>query len=184
MLLLLQVLADCLTIMEKKGRLDGLKIVFVGDGNNIVHSWMRMAIRFKFEFVLVCPPGYTPQENTVTATRAAGASVTITHDASAVKGADVIYTDVWASMGQKEEKAIREKAFGAYQVNEAMMQLAGPQALFMHCLPAERGYEVSNGVMESTASVVFQQAENRMHAQIGILMWALGPAGSTVALGQ
>lgn len=173
-----QVLADALTISERKGRLDGLKVVFVGDGNNIVHSWMRLASRFKFQFVLVCPPNYTPDPVTVAHCQAAGADITVTHDvASGVRGADVIYTDVWASMGQKEQTEIRKVAFKEYQVNEALMAVAGEKALFMHCLPAERGLEVTDGVIESQASIVWQQAENRMHAQNGILLHCVQQTG-------
>ncbi|PNH10416.1 Ornithine carbamoyltransferase, chloroplastic [Tetrabaena socialis] len=164
-------MADALTIIERKGRIEGTKIVYVGDGNNIVHSWLRLAMRLSFEFVCVCPPGYEPCQSTVDGARAAGLStITITSDINAVKGADVIYTDVWASMGQKESLDTRKIDFAPYQVNEALMALAGPQALFMHCLPAERGLETTDGVMEAPTSVVFQEAENRMHAQNGILL--------------
>ncbi|KAG2452655.1 hypothetical protein HYH02_002888 [Chlamydomonas schloesseri] len=169
-----QIMADALTLLERKGRIEGTKVVYVGDGNNIVHSWLRLATRLSFEFVCVCPPGYEPCPSTVEGAKAAGvSSITITSDINAVKGADVIYTDVWASMGQKETIEERKIAFAPYQVNEKLMALAGAQALFMHCLPAERGLETTDGVMESPQSVVFQEAENRMHAQNGILMHCL-----------
>ncbi|KAG2494604.1 hypothetical protein HYH03_007369 [Edaphochlamys debaryana] len=168
-----QILADAMTLLERKGRIEGTKVVYVGDGNNIVHSWMRLAMRLSFEFVCVCPPGYEPCPSTVEGARAAGANISVTSDINAVKGADVIYTDVWASMGQKESIDTRKIDFASYQVNEQLMALAGPQALFMHCLPAERGLETTDGVMEAPYSVVFQEAENRMHAQNGILLHCL-----------
>jgi len=170
-----QIMADVMTIIEKKGRFEGLKVVYVGDGNNMVHSWLRLATRFSFEFVCVCPPGYEPDAATVAYAQAAGKSqISISHDPlNAVKGADVVYTDVWASMGQKETIDVRKRDFSDFQVNEALMARAGEQAIFMHCLPAERGLETTDGVMESKASVVFQEAENRMHAQNGILLHCL-----------
>lgn len=170
-----QTMADVLTIIEKKGKFEGLKVVYVGDGNNIVHSWLRLAMRIPYEFVCICPPGYEPDEVTVQAAKDAGkSSILITNDINAVKGADVVYTDVWASMGQKETIVTRKNDFKDYQVNEALMALAGPGALFMHCLPAERGLECTDGVMEAPYSVVFQQAENRMHAQNGVMLHCLG----------
>jgi len=170
-----QIMADVLTIIEKKGQFEGLKVVYVGDGNNMVNSWMRLATRFSFEFVCCCPLGYEPDQATLEYAQKAGKSkVSVSHDpVTAVKGADVIYTDVWASMGQKETLDAKKRDFADFQVNEAMMARAGPGALFMHCLPAERGLETTDGVMESAASVVFQEAENRMHAQNGILLHCL-----------
>lgn len=173
-----QIMADVLTITEVKGKFEGLKLAYVGDGNNMVHSWLRLAARIPYEFVCICPPGYEPDEATVQLAKAAGiSSVTVTNDRNAVKGADVIYTDVWASMGQKDtlEKKLRD--FGPYQVNEDMMRLAGPQCTFMHCLPAERGLECTDAVIESAASVVFQEAENRMHAQNGIMLHCMESIG-------
>lgn len=169
-----QIMADVLTITEVKGRFEGLKVAYVGDGNNMVHSWLRLAARIPYEFVCICPPGYEPDEATVQLAKDAGLSnITITSDKNAVKGADVIYTDVWASMGQKEELETRKKAFGPYQVDEELLKLAGSSCTFMHCLPAERGLECTDGAIESAASVVFQQAENRMHAQNGVLLHCL-----------
>lgn len=166
-----QIMADVLTITEVKGKFEGLKVVYVGDGNNMVHSWLRLAAVIPYEFVCVCPPGYEPDADTVALAKAAGiSSITVTSDRNAVKGADVIYTDVWASMGQKDTLEQKKRDFGPYQVNEDMMALAGPQCTFMHCLPAERGLECTDGVIESAASVVFQEAENRMHAQNGIML--------------
>ena len=170
-----QIMADVLTIIEKKGKFEGLKVVYVGDGTNMVHSWLRLSTRLSFEFVCVCPPGYEPDPATVAMAKAAGVSkISISHDPlTAVKGADVLYTDVWASMGQKDTLDQKLKDFKGFSVNEELMAAAGPQAIFMHCLPAERGLETTDGVMESKASVVFQQAENRMHAQNGILLHCL-----------
>lgn len=173
-----QIMADILTVWEHLGRYEDVKIVYVGDGNNIVHSWLRLAARFRLDFVCACPVGFEPDPATVELARAAGLStITISHDAmDAVRNADVVYTDVWASMGQKDEADFRRKKFQGFQVNEALMAAAGPQCKFMHCLPAERGVECTAGVVESAASIVFDQAENRMHAQNGIMIHAMGRA--------
>jgi len=171
-----QIMADILTIREHFGRYEDLKVVYVGDGNNIVHSWLRLAARFKLDFVCACPQGFEPDQDTIDLVRASGVSgITVSHDPmEAVKGADVVYTDVWASMGQKEEAEIRKQKFAGFQVDAAMMTAAGPQAKFMHCLPAERGIECSAEVVESPASIIFDQAENRMHAQNGVMIHAMG----------
>jgi len=167
-----QIMADISTILEHRGNLDDPKIVYVGDGNNIVNSWLKLSERLSLDFVCACPEGYEPDEDTVNSAREAGISnITITHDLkSAVKDADVIYTDVWASMGQKDEAEAREKLFADFQVNEDIMNLTGKDTYFMHCLPAERGREVTDGVMEADYSIVFDQAENRMHAQNAIMV--------------
>ena len=167
-----QVLSDCLTLIEHRGRLDGLRIAFLGDGNNVANSWIEAAARFGFHFLLACPPGYEPDAETVRQAQAAGASVTITHrpDDAAAK-ADVLYTDVWASMGQEEEAAARKQAFQPYQLNERILRLAKRDALAMHCLPAHRGEEITSEVMDGPQSIVFDQAENRLHVQKGILVW-------------
>ena len=171
-----QIMADILTIYEHRVNLDNMKIVYVGDGNNIVHSWLHLAARIPFHFTCVCPEGFEPDPEPIKLVEAAGIStVEITHDPKAgVVGADVVYTDVWASMGQKEEAAEREKIFANFQVNSAMMNSTGKETLFMHCLPAERGREVTDAVMESTNSIVFDQAENRMHAQNAIMVKIAG----------
>ncbi|XP_024384926.1 ornithine transcarbamylase, chloroplastic [Physcomitrium patens] len=171
-----QIMADVLTINEFIGSIEGLKVVYVGDGNNMVHSWLRLAAVFPFHFVCACPKGYEPDAATVERARRAGVSrIEISHDPTeAVKGANVIYADVWASMGQKEDAGNRKKVFQGFQVNEALMKSAGPQAYFMHCLPAERGVEVTDGVIEGPKSIVFPQAENRMHAQNAIMLHCLG----------
>jgi ornithine carbamoyltransferase len=169
-----QVLSDCFTLVERRGRLDGVRVAFIGDGNNMVHSWMDAAARLGFDFVLACPPGYEP-DSTIVAE--AGAHVTVTHDvAAAARGADVIYTDVWTSMGQEAEAKTRRRAFAPYQVNERVVRLARPDAIVMHCLPAHRGEEITDDVLDGPQSVVFDQAENRLHVQKAIMVWLLGLA--------
>ena len=167
-----QIMADIFTVWENLNDIDGAKIVYMGDGNNIVHSWLHLSMRFPLDFVCCCPEDYEPDVELVNQAKESGVSkITITNDpVSAVSGADVIYTDVWASMGQKEEAEEREKAFKNFQVNERLMSLTGKDTLFMHCLPAERDREVTDGVMESDNSIVFDQAENRMHVQNAIMI--------------
>ena len=167
-----QIMADIFTVWEHLNDIDGAKIVYMGDGNNIVHSWLHLSMRFSLDFVCCCPEDYEPDVELVNQAKESGVSkITITNDpVSAVSGADVIYTDVWASMGQKEEAEEREKAFKNFQVNEKLMSLTGKDTLFMHCLPAERDREVTDGVMESDNSIVFDQAENRMHVQNAIMI--------------
>ena len=173
-----QALADVLTIRERFGTLKGLKLTFIGDGNNVAQSLMLTAVRLGMDFALGCPPGYTPDPDIVSQAEGlaavSGASVRITHDAAeALGGAHAVYTDVWASMGQEQEAAKRKKAFHAYQVNEELFAQARPDAVFMHCLPAKRGEEVTDPVIESPRSVVFQEAENRLHAQKALLLMML-----------
>eukprot|EP00877_Chromochloris_zofingiensis_P003575 jgi/Chrzof1/13218/Cz07g25030.t1 len=170
-----QIMGDALTIQEHIGDIENVKIAYIGDGNNIVHSWLRLACRIPLEFVCACPEGYEPDESTVQMAKDAGISqVSVTHDPhEAATGADVLYTDVWASMGKKDEAEDRKAKFKNFQVNKELMSLAKPKAIFMHCLPAERGNEVTDEVMESKQSVVFDQAENRMHAQNGIMLHCL-----------
>ena len=171
-----QIMADMFTILEHRGHLDDLKVVYVGDGNNIVHSWLRLAQRLPFHFVCACPEDYEPDADTLAATRQAGLSeVEISHDPmAAVKNADVVYTDVWASMGQKDQAEERKARFAGFQVDDALMAATGKKSLFMHCLPAERGVETTDSVIESEASIVFDEAENRMHAQNAILLKICG----------
>jgi ornithine carbamoyltransferase len=167
-----QVLSDCFTLRERRGKLDGLRVVFVGDGNNMVHSWMDAAALLGFDFVLACPPGFEPDPAILAE---AGKRVSVTHDArAAVRGADVVYTDVWTSMGQEAEAEARRKAFRPYQVNEQLVSVAAADALIMHCLPAHRGEEITDGVLDGPQSVVFDQAENRLHVQKAIMVWLLG----------
>ncbi len=173
-----QIMADILTIREHRGHLEDLKVVYVGDGNNVVHSWLNLAVRLPFHFVCACPEGFVPDKDTVKRARAAGRSqIDISHDpGAAVIDADVIYTDVWASMGQKHELEERLKYFQPFQVNDDLMAATGRETFFMHCLPAERGREVTDSVMESAASIVFDQAENRMHAQNAVMLKIAGKA--------
>ena len=168
-----QIICDILTIWEHKGSLDNLKICYMGDGNNIVHSWLQLASRLPMDFVCCGPEGFEPDLETVKMVQdSASSSFQLSHDPiSAVRDTDVIYTDVWASMGQKEEATEREKVFAPYQVNKDLINNTGKDTLFMHCLPAERGREVTDEVMESKNSIVFDQAENRMHAQNAIMVY-------------
>ncbi len=173
-----QALADIQTIRERFGKLRGLKLTFVGDGNNVAHSLMISSLRLGMDFALACPEGYSPNPDIVTQAEslaaATGAKLTITNrTAEALAGAHAVYTDVWASMGQEQEGAIRRRDFRAYQVNDALFAMARPDAIFMHCLPAKRGEEVTDSVIESNRSVVFDQAENRLHAQKALLLMML-----------
>jgi len=170
-----QAMADYLTIWEVKGRLQDVKVAFVGDGNNVAHSLLFGGAQVGADIRIASPAGYEPQQDAVAWARErasqTGGSVTVTNDPrEAVAGADIVYTDVWASMGQESEAEQRRDAFRPYQVNSDLFQLAKPDALFMHCLPAHRGEEVTTDVIDSDRSVVFQQAENRLHVQKAILI--------------
>ena len=171
-----QIMADIFTIYEHRGNLNEMKVVYVGDGNNIVHSWLRLASRIPLHFTCICPEGFEPDTKTISLIKEAGLSTfELSHDPQKdIIDADVIYTDVWASMGQKDEVETREKAFADFQVNSSMLNSTGKNTLFMHCLPAERGREVTDKVMESSNSIVFDQAENRMHAQNAIMVMLAG----------
>jgi ornithine carbamoyltransferase len=167
-----QVLADLFTLVERRKALDELRIAFVGDGNNVVHSWLEAATRYRFTFALACPQGYEPDAAILAECRAQGATIEITNDvAGAVHNADVVYTDVWTSMGQEDEAAARRARFAPYQVNDDVMRRAAPGALVMHCLPAHRGEEISASVLEGPQAVVFDQAENRLHLQKALMVW-------------
>jgi ornithine carbamoyltransferase len=173
-----QALADMQTLREHFGPLKGFKLAFVGDGNNVAHSLMLSALRIGMDFSLACPQGYLPNPDIVAEAEGlaalSGAALIITHDpAKAVDSAHAVYTDVWASMGQEQEAVKRKKAFHLFQVNDALFALARPDAVFMHCLPAKRGEECTDSVMESPRSVVFDQAENRLHAQKALLLMML-----------
>jgi ornithine carbamoyltransferase len=169
-----QVLADCLTLMEHKGDLKGLKIAFVGDGNNMVHSWMEAAEKLPIAFSVACPKGYEPNREIEQRALKNGARITVTQSVEeAVRGADAVYTDVWASMGQEEETAARLKAFQRYQVNERVVAMAKKHAVVMHCLPAHRGQEITHEVLEGPQCIAFDQAENRLHVQKAIMVWLL-----------
>ena len=171
-----QVMSDIFTIWEARGSLEDLKVTYVGDGNNIVHSWLHLAQKFPMEFVCACPENYEPNSNTVNGSSGAGiSSVSVSHDpTNSVKNTDVVYTDVWASMGQKDEAEMREKIFQPFQVNGDLMAATGKNTLFMHCLPAERGREVTDEVIEADYSIVFEQAENRLHVQNAIMVTIAG----------
>ena len=171
-----QVMSDIFTIWETRGSLDDLKVTYVGDGNNIVHSWLHLAQKFPMEFVCACPENYEPNSKTVNGSSGAGvSSVSVSHDPmNSVKNTDVVYTDVWASMGQKDEAEMREKIFQPFQVNGDLMAATGKNTLFMHCLPAERGREVTDEVIEADYSIVFEQAENRLHVQNAIMVTLAG----------
>ncbi len=170
-----QIVADLMTIKEKKGGFRGLKLAYVGDGNNVAHSLMLGAAIVGMDFYIACPEGYEPKKEIVGEARKianeTGAKIVITHDpVEAVKDADIVYTDVWVSMGDEAEKEIRLKVFRPYQVNEELVRHAKSNYIFMHCLPAHRGYEVTDDVIDSRNSVVFDEAENRLHAQKAILL--------------
>lgn len=170
-----QVLADLLTTIEHKGSLAGLKLAYIGDGNNMAHSLMYGCAKAGMHCAVATPENYTCDEDVVKNAMAdfaeAGTSLTITTDPKeAIKDADVVYTDTWVSMGQEEEKAERLKVFMPYQVNSELFSYAKPDALFMHCLPAYRGFEVTEDVIDGPNSVIFDEAENRLHAQKAVLV--------------
>jgi len=171
-----QIMADIFTIWEQRENLDNLQITYVGDGNNIVHSWIHLAERIPMKFICACPEGYDPNNEIVQRCNEVGlSSIEVLHDPFvAVKGADVVYTDVWASMGQKDETEERINQFQQFQVNEELMEATGKHTLFMHCLPAVRGREVTDGVLEADYSIVFDEAENRMHVQNAIMVKLAG----------
>ena len=169
-----QVIADLITIKEHKGTNKGLKFAYVGDGNNMVHSLMIGGAKAGMNVAIASPEGYLPNAEVVAYAKEQaalnGVSITITQDPfEAVADADVVYTDTWASMGQEAEKEIRAKIFAPYQINQKLLDAAKKDAIVMHCLPAYRGYEITNEVIEGAQSVVFDEAENRMHAHKAIL---------------
>ncbi|MCZ6624842.1 MAG: ornithine carbamoyltransferase [Deltaproteobacteria bacterium] len=169
-----QVLADCFTLLEHKGKLEGLKIAFIGDGNNMVHSWMEAAEKFSFSFALACPKGYEPNPEIVAPAAKKDGRIVITHHVEeAVRGANVIYTDVWTSMGKESELETRRRIFQGYQVNESVVAMADRDAVVMHCLPAHRGEEITGEVLDGPRAIVFDQAENRLHVQKAIMVWLL-----------
>ena len=167
-----QIMADIFTILEHKGNLENLKISYVGDGNNIVHSWLMLAQKIPIHFSVACPEGFEPDADLLKKVKDIGiSSVEVVHDAYvSVKDADVVYTDVWASMGQKEEAEKRRQLFSKFQINDQLMNATGKHTFFMHCLPAERGVEVTDTVCDADYSIIFDQAENRMHAQNAIML--------------
>jgi ornithine carbamoyltransferase len=177
-----QALSDCLTLRERWGSLRGRTIAYVGDGNNVAVSLAHAAAMSGAHIHVASPDGYQLSDAAVhqaTGVARYGARLRLfTDPADAVAGADAIYTDTWTSMGQEAEAELRRQVFSAYQVNDALMSLAKPGALFMHCLPAHRGEEVTADVFESPASIVFDQAENRLHCQKALLMMLLAPASA------
>lgn len=166
-----QLLADVMTWTECRGSVQGKTAVWIGDGNNMCHSWINAARQFDFQLRICCPEGYDPRQDIVAA---AGDRVTILRDPQeAVNGADLITTDVWASMGQEEEQAKREKDFAGFQVTEALLDQAASDALFLHCLPAHRGEEISTTLLDDPRAVVWQEAGNRLHAQKALIEFLL-----------
>ncbi|HEY8515213.1 MAG TPA: ornithine carbamoyltransferase [Candidatus Binatia bacterium] len=168
-----QVLADLMTLREKRGDLSKLTVAFIGDGNNVVNSWLNAAALFGLRFRLACPPGYEPNREILErAQRMQPGKIEILHDpVEAARGADAIYTDTWVSMGQEAETQVRRVAFAGYQVNAALLQHAREDVLVMHCLPAHRGEEITSDVLDGPHSVVLDQAENRLHAQKAVMVW-------------
>jgi ornithine carbamoyltransferase len=166
-----QVLSDLMTVIEYKGGYENLKIAWVGDGNNVAHSWINAAAVLGLHLTLACPPGYKPRPEILESSLQTGiGKITVTEDPfKAVQDADVVYTDVWASMGQEDEHSKRRKIFKPYQLREELVEKAAPDAIVMHCLPAHRGEEISEGVLEGPRSVVWDQCENKMHMNRAIL---------------
>ena len=166
-----QVLSDVMTVIEKKGDITNLKVAWIGDANNMANSWIQAAAKLGFELVLACPAGYDPQADLLNeAQQEPGARISVVrHPAAAVSGADVINTDVWASMGQEEEQAERLTVFKDYQVDNALLAKAKAGCIVLHCLPAHRGEEIAEEVLEGPQCVAFDQAENKMHIHKAIL---------------
>ena len=174
-----QAVADYFTLLEKKGRLEGLKLCYVGDGNNVVHSLALGAAKLGVHFTAACPEGYLPRQDVIELAREdallTGAKIEVVSDpVEGVRGADAVYTDVWASMGQEEEHAQRLKTFESFQVDMELFARAKDDAVFMHCLPAHHGEEVTEEVCEHERSVIFDEAENRLHCQKAIMLSLMG----------
>ncbi len=170
-----QVLSDLLTVEERCGRLEGLSVAWVGDGNNMANSWITAALRLDFALYLACPPGYEPDAALLAQAKAEGRQVYLGRDPhAAVAAAQVINADVWASMGQEAEAETRRQIFQPYQVNTELLRLAPPEAIVLHCLPAHRGEEITDEVLDGPQSAAWDQAENRLHFQKALLEWLLG----------
>jgi ornithine carbamoyltransferase len=170
-----QVLADVRTVQEEFGAaLEGVRVAWIGDGNNMANSWVDAAVRLGFELRLACPEGYDPDAGVLQRGRREGRVLLVRDPREAVEGAHVVTTDVWTSMGQEAEKEARARAFKGYLVDAALMKRAQPEAIFLHCLPAHRGEEVSAEVIDGPASRVFREAENRLHVQKALLLELLG----------
>ena len=169
-----QILADLLTVRQHLGGYAGKKIAWIGDGNNMANSWINAAYRLGFDLTLACPEGYDPDAAILERAKKKAKVKVVRDPKEAVDGADVVNTDVWASMGQEEEQKVREKAFAGYQVDDALMKRAHKKAIFLHCLPAHRGEEVSASVIEGPQSRVWDEAENRLHVQKAIMAVLMG----------
>ena len=170
-----QALSDFFTLWERGLDLSRLRLAWVGDGNNVCHSVLLVGALFGTDMAVACPPGYEPAPAVVEAARRRGGRISITHDVpEAVRGADVLYTDVWVSMGQEAEREQRLETFGRFQVNERVMEFAKPGAVVMHCLPAHRGEEVTDAVLDGSRSIVLDESENRLHLQKAVLLTLLG----------
>ncbi len=171
-----QVIADAYTLIEREMFSDSTKVVFVGDGNNMANSWLELAEKLPLHFVLACPMGYEPDKTILARAIKAGKSriEAVRDPREAAEGADVLYTDVWVSMGQEAERAQRLEAFTGYQINAGLLSLAHPGCVVMHCLPAHRGEEITADVLEGPHSIVLPQAQNRLHVQKGILAYLFG----------
>jgi ornithine carbamoyltransferase len=174
-----QILADLMTIYESKGKLKGLKLAYVGDGNNVAHSLLIGCTKVGMNISIACPTGYEPHKNVIDwaigNSKSSGSLVNITSQPKeAVWDADIVYTDVWTSMGQEKESNERLKAFAPYQVNQSLFSLAKPDAIFLHCLPAHRGEEVTSEVIDGPQSLIFEEAENRLHVQKAVMVSLMG----------
>jgi ornithine carbamoyltransferase len=171
-----QIMADLLTVIEHKRTYEGLKFAWVGDGNNMANTWIEAAAIFGFDLTLACPKGYEPDDQVLEWAQAkAKSQIVLTDDPKeAAKDADVLNTDVWASMGQEQEQAARAKAFAGYQLNEALLDGAKGNCMVLHCLPAHRGEEISDDVIEGPHSAVWDEAENRLHVQKAIMATLMG----------
>jgi len=170
-----QIIADIMTFEEARGPIRGRKVAWTGDGNNVAASWIQAAARFDFRLALACPPQLNPERSVLEWARQHGGDVHVTEEPQeAVAGADCVVTDTWVSMGQQNEASRRKQLLGPYAVDEALLRQANKDAIFMHCLPAYRGLEVAASVIDGAQSVVWEEAENRLHAQKAILAWCLG----------
>jgi ornithine carbamoyltransferase len=170
-----QIVADIMTFEEAKGPIEGRRIAWTGDGNNVAASWIQAAARLNFKLALACPPQLNPENKVLDWAKREGADIFLTDEPSeAIDGADCVVTDTWISMGQQSDTVRRKQLLAPYAVDEELMQKAAPKAIFMHCLPAYRGHEVSAAVIDGPQSVVWDEAENRLHAQKAILAWCLG----------
>ncbi len=171
----LQILADLQTMRQRFGRLEGLRVAWIGDGNNVCNSLILASAIMEMEIALASPPGYGPKDQILEqAKELGGLTVVLTDPEEAANGADVIVTDTWISMGDEGQEAERLRVFGKYQVNEELMQLAAPKAIAMHCLPAHRGQEITDEVMDGPQSAVFDEAENRLHTSKAVMAWLMG----------